>query len=124
MAKRRVKKIAESIAAAHNCSANVTLIDGYPVTRNDEGAVAHFFETANAVLPEEHVAEFPAPVMGGEDFSYYCEEVPSCFFMVGLLPEGKKEMPSLHQPDFDFNDDVIATCVKMFCELALRYKGS
>lgn len=123
MAKRRVKKIAESLASAHNCTADVTLIDGYPVTRNDKCAVAHFFETANAVLPKEHVGEFPAPVMGGEDFSYYCKEVPSCFFMVGLLPEGEESMPSLHQPDFDFNDDVIPTCVKMFCELALRYSG-
>jgi len=124
MAKRRVKEIAESIASAHNCSAEVTLTDGYPVTRNDEGAVAHFFETANSVLPKEQVSEFPAPVMGGEDFSYYCKEVPSCFFMLGLLPEGKDEMPSLHQPDFDFNDDVIATGIKLFCELALRYSGS
>jgi len=124
MAKRRVSEIAQSIATAHNCTAKVTLTDGYPVTRNDEGAVAHFFETANAVLPKEQVGEFPAPVMGGEDFSYYCKEVPSCFFMVGLLPDGKDSMPSLHQPDFDFNDDVIATGVKMFCELALRYSGS
>ncbi|MBT4584312.1 MAG: amidohydrolase [Phycisphaerae bacterium] len=123
MAKRRVKEIAESIAAAHNCTAEVALVDGYPVTRNDKHAVTHFFETANSVLPEEQVGEFPAPVMGGEDFSYYCKEVPSCFFMVGLLPEGKEQMPSLHQPDFDFNDNVIPTCVKMFCELALRYKG-
>ena len=124
MAKRRVKEIAESIAIAHNCSAEVTLKHGYPVTRNDKHAVAQFFEIAEQVLPKEHVTEFPAPVMGGEDFSYYCNEVPSCFFMLGLLPEGQEQMPSLHQPDFDFNDDVIARGIKMFCELALRYRGS
>ena len=124
MAKRRVKEIAESIAIAHNCSAEVTLKHGYPVTRNDKHAVAQFFEIAEQVLPKEHVTEFPAPVMGGEDFSYYCKEVPSCFFMLGLLPEGQEQMPSLHQPDFDFNDDVIARGIKMFCELALRYRGS
>jgi len=124
MAKRRVKEITESIATAHNCSAAVTLKHGYPVTRNDTYAVEQFFEIAQTVLPADHVAEFPAPVMGGEDFSYYCKEVPSCFFMLGLLPEGQEQMPSLHQPDFDFNDDVIARGIKMFCELALRYSGS
>jgi metal-dependent amidase/aminoacylase/carboxypeptidase family protein len=75
-------------------------------------------------LQNEHVSEFPAPVMGGEDFSYYCREVPSCFFMLGLLNKGETHMPSLHQPDFDFNDEVIATGIKMFCELAVRYSGS
>jgi amidohydrolase len=124
MAKKRVKEISESIAAAHNCSAEVTLTDGYPVTRNDAGAVAQFFEIAKTVLQNEQVSEFPAPVMGGEDFSYYCKEVPSCFFMLGLLRDGEAQMPSLHQPDFDFNDEVIATGIKMFCELAVRYSGS
>ncbi|MDP7008950.1 MAG: amidohydrolase [Phycisphaerales bacterium] len=124
MAKRRVKEIAESIASAHSCTAEVTLIDGYPVTRNDAQAVEQFYKVARNVFPQDQVGEFPAPVMGGEDFSYYCKEVPSCFFMLGLLPEGTPAMPSLHQPDFDFNDDVIATGVKMFCELALRYNAS
>ena len=58
--------------------------------------------------------------MGGEDFSYYCREVPSCFFALGLLPEDKQEMAALHQPPFDFNDDAIALGVKMFCELATK----
>ncbi|MDP6541448.1 MAG: amidohydrolase [Phycisphaerales bacterium] len=124
MAKCRVKEITESTANAHNCSAEVSLTHGYPVTRNDEHAVAQFFKIAKEVLPSGLVSEFPAPVMGGEDFSYYCNEVPSCFFMLGLLPEGKDKMPSLHQPDFDFNDSVIETGIKMFCELALRYNAS
>jgi len=58
--------------------------------------------------------------MGGEDFSYYCEEVPSCFFALGLLPEGQERMPNLHSPHFDFNDNALATGVEMFCELALQ----
>jgi metal-dependent amidase/aminoacylase/carboxypeptidase family protein len=44
--------------------------------------------------------------------------------MLGLLRDGETQMPSLHQPDFDFNDEVIATGIKMFCELAVRYSGS
>lgn len=124
MAKQRVTEISQSIAHAHNCKAAVELTDGYPVTRNDKHAVDQFFKVANQVLPAEQVEVFPAPVMGGEDFSYYCQEVPSCFFMLGLLPEGQDAMPSLHQPTFDFNDGAIATGIKMFCELALRYNES
>ena len=120
MAKRRFKEIAESIALAHGCTASVELIDGYPVTKNDLHAVDEFFRIAKETLDPNRSMPFENPVMGGEDFSYYCKEVPSCFFALGLLPEGQESMPSLHQSTFDFNDQAIATGIKMFCALALR----
>ena len=61
--------------------------------------------------------------MGGEDFSFYCHEVPSCFFALGLVPTGQDDPPQLHQPTFDFNDDAIATGVEVFCRLALRERS-
>jgi len=120
MAKQRFQEIVHGVASAHGCEAIVTLRDGYPVTRNHPRAVDTFFEVANQTLDSKHVSEFEQPVMGGEDFSYYCQEVPSCFFALGLLPDGKDEIPALHQPTFDFNDEAIATGIKMFCSLALQ----
>ncbi|MBC8201166.1 MAG: amidohydrolase [Planctomycetes bacterium] len=120
MAKRRFHEIVNGVAAAHGCTASIDLRDGYPVTRNDPQAVETFFEIAKQTIPHERVLPFENPVMGGEDFSYYCQEVPSCFFALGLLPNGVKEIPALHQPTFDFNDDAIRTGVKMFCSLALK----
>ena len=122
MAKKRFREIVTSVAAAHGCTAIVDLRDGYPVTRNDEKAVETFFAIAKETIPAEHVSLFENPVMGGEDFSYYCQEVPSCFFALGLLQHELSEMPALHQPMFDFNDDAIRTGVKMFCSLALQTK--
>ena len=120
MAKRRFTEIAESIALAHGCTALVELKDGYPVTKNDPHAVDEFFRIAKETIDPSRSMPFENPVMGGEDFSYYCKEVPSCFFALGLLPEGQESMPSLHQATFDFNDDAISTGIKMFCALALR----
>lgn len=120
MAKRRFKEIAESIALAHECIATVELKDGYPVTRNDSHAVDEFFRIAKQTIDPDKSRVMENPVMGGEDFSYYCKEVPSCFFALGLLPENQETMPSLHQSTFDFNDDAIKTGIKMFCALALR----
>ena len=120
MAARRFKEIVEGVAVAHGCEADVNLKFGYPVTKNHEDAVSTFFNIANQTLDATHIADFEKPVMGGEDFSYYCEEVPSCFFALGLLPEGQERMPNLHSPHFDFNDNALATGVEMFCELALQ----
>ena len=71
-------------------------------------------------LGPQQVIDLAEPVMGGEDFSYYTHVVPSCFFVLGLVPKGATAVPELHQPTFDFNDDAIATGVEVFCRLALR----
>jgi len=120
MAKKRFAEIVHGVASAHGCEATITLRDGYPVTRNHPNAVETFFQIANEAIDENRVSEFEQPVMGGEDFSYYCQKVPSCFFALGLLSPSREIMPSLHQPTFDFNDDAIATGIKLFCSLALR----
>jgi len=120
MAKKRFTEIVHGIASANGCEASITLRDGYPVTRNHPDAVEAFFEIAKEAIDTNHVSEFDQPVMGGEDFSYYCQKIPSCFFALGLLPSGQNIMPSLHQPTFDFNDDAIATGIKLFCALALH----
>jgi metal-dependent amidase/aminoacylase/carboxypeptidase family protein len=120
MAKERFAEIVNSVSAAHGCTATVDLREGYPVTRNNPKAVEAFFDIANQTIDPSQVLPFEHPVMGGEDFSYYCKEVPSCFFALGLLPEGQEEMAALHQPKFDFNDDAIKTGITMFCSLALQ----
>jgi len=121
VAKDRLFAIAESVAAAHGCKAEVEYHEGYPVTHNDDALTEHFFGIARDTLGAERVELTPEPQMGGEDFSYYGRHVPACFFLLGLLPEGgdPTRTPMLHQPEFDFNDDAIATGVEIFCRLAL-----
>lgn len=116
----RMTEISEEIAKGHGCHAEVNYTIGYPATVNDGVAAAVFNETARAALGDERVVDVPQPFMGGEDFAFYCQKVPSCFFALGLLPPGAESMPKLHQPNFDFNDDAIATGIEVFCRLALR----
>ena len=120
LAIRRINEIATHIAAAHGCEAEVDYQIGYPVTNNHADAVKIFNDTARNALGESRVDHMELPVMGGEDFSFYCNEVPSCFFALGMIPEGKDTMVQVHHPKFNFNDDAIATGVEMFCRLALR----
>ncbi|HWB18997.1 MAG TPA: amidohydrolase [Phycisphaerales bacterium] len=120
MARQRLEEIAKHTAAAFGCMAELDYRLGYPVTLNDEGAVEVFNAVARETIGEQRVVDIPQPVMGGEDFSFYSQVVPACFFVLGLIPEGKKEMPDLHQPDFNFNDDAMATGIELFCRLAMR----
>ena len=120
LTQRRINEIAMNTARAYGCEATFEYRIGYPVTLNDAGAVEIFNDIARRTFGEQRVLDLPRPVMGGEDFSFYSQVVPSCFFVLGLIPPGKQSMPDLHQPDFNFNDDAIATGIEMFCRLALR----
>ncbi len=113
-------RIVEATATAHGCKAEIDWQPGYPVTANDHGATERFFSVARDALGPERVAMLPSAFMGGEDFSYYAQHVPACFFCLGLTPAGQQPSAQLHQPGFDFNDDAIATGVEVMCRLALQ----
>ena len=119
LVERRVERIAHGIAEAHGCRANCDLQRGYPVTVNHPAAVSRFRSVAREALGEARVHHMAAPVMGGEDFAFYGAHVPSCYWTLGLAPGGAP-YPPLHAPDFDFNDDAIATGVELMCCLAVR----
>ena len=79
--------LAEGIAAAHDCRAEVTVTDGFPPTVNDPRAV----DLAEAVardLPGGEFQRLANPIMGAEDFSYVLEKVPGAMAFLGVAPEG------------------------------------
>ncbi len=119
-AERRIDEIATGVAEAYGCRATVAYVRGYPATVNDLGKVEVFRSVAADAFGTEQVVEIEQPVMGGEDFAYYAQKVPACFFVLGLIPEGAEVVPDLHQPLFNFNDDAIEQGIEMFCRLALR----
>lgn len=116
----RMQTIADGIAQAHRCAAELDYHDGYPPTVNDPEAVSIFRAASIEAIGPDHVHEMQQPVMGGEDFAFYGQVVPACFFVLGLVPAGVDDPPDLHQPNFNFNDDAIPLGIELFCRLALR----
>lgn len=119
LGKRRFFQIVQSTATAMGCEAVIEWEEGYPVTNNDPGATQRFFDVAKAALGAERVLGVGEPSMGGEDFSYYGQRVPACFFVLGVRPPNRTTYPTLHQPEFDFNDDAMPTGIEVMCRLAM-----
>lgn len=117
-AEEQLKRIANGVAQAFEMTAEIHWEQGYPATVNDGGAVDRFLEVAVSTLGAEWVSDNAVPTMGGEDFSYYGASCPACFFQLGLIPVGKDSYPSVHTPQFDFNDDAIEIGMKMMVALA------
>jgi amidohydrolase len=118
LGKRRFYGTVEGVAAAMGCRAEVEWHVGYPVTRNDAWATAQFRRVAAAVVGNGRLQDEEHPTMGGEDFSFYGEHVPACFFYVGLRRPGDDDPALLHTPRFDFNDAVIPDAVATMLALA------
>jgi amidohydrolase len=82
-----LRTLAEHIAAAHECRAEVTMTEGFPPTINDARAVATFAAVAEG-LPGGAFETLPDPIMGAEDFSYVLEKVPGAMAFLGVAAEG------------------------------------
>lgn len=82
-----LRRLAEGIASAHECSAEIEVAEGFPVTLNDPRAVDLAEAVANG-LAEGAFERLPQPIMGAEDFSYVLEKVPGAMAFLGVAAEG------------------------------------
>lgn len=121
LVRESIARRCDAIARSCDCQARVEYEEGYPATINDPEMAKAVADVARGRLGESRFLLADRPAMGGEDFAYYLEKVPGCFFMVGLIPDGRDEYPPLHSDRFDFNDDAIETGVLMFVELVRRF---
>ncbi len=116
--KTRFYEIAEGISKAYNCEIKVTIRDDYhPVNNNSELCK----EFINAI--EEENIIILDPLMISEDFSYYQEEVPGIFFMLGARNEEKGYTNCLHNLKFNFDEIICMNALDAYIKM-LEYKGS
>jgi amidohydrolase len=122
-ARELLQRRCAGIAAANGCKANITWIDGYPPTINDR-KMAEFVEaTARESLGSECFLPAARSSMGGEDFAYYLEKIPGCFFFVGTCPKDKPSYHPLHSDLYDFTDAALEVAMGMFLEIVRRFQA-
>jgi amidohydrolase len=109
------------IADANDCSVRFEMEPGYPATINDPAMADYVARVARAALGADQFIPVARPSMGAEDFAYYLEKVPGCFFLIGVEPPDRNEYPPLHSDRFDFTDTAMAVGMRMFVELVRNY---
>jgi hippurate hydrolase len=114
-----------SIAAAHGVRAEVSRIDGYPVTVNDADETANVSATVAEALGEERFQPLAHPLAGSEDFSRVLGEVPGAFVILGACPAGAdpETVPNNHSAHVEFDDALLADGATVYAELAIRRLG-
>lgn len=117
---REVAETMNSIARAFGCTAEINLERGYPVCRNASEAVSHFRSAFEACL-RPHATLIPTlPIMSGEDFAFFSQEIPGALFFVGVCPEEENNPAQWHQAHYDFHDEALPHSIRAMVALALQ----
>ncbi|MEJ8278908.1 M20 metallopeptidase family protein [Pseudonocardia spirodelae] len=113
------------VAAAHGCTAEVTVEPGYPVTRNDDRASAALVRVAERVLGRAACVPMAHPMLGSEDFSYVLERVPGALAFLGARPPSvdPATAPPNHSNRVVFDEAAFPAGVALHAGLALAALG-
>lgn len=115
----RLEKIIVGVCQSMGATYELKYSRGYPPLINDGDMARVAAKCAAEVIGEEKVIE-PEPTMGGEDMAFYLEKSKGCFFFLGV---GREGCAPIHNPRFDFNEEVLLTGVETYCRIALNLLG-
>jgi amidohydrolase len=99
---KRLHEVVEGTARIYGATARLNYHRGYPVLENHERQASFAAAVAGEIVGPDKVDTAMAPVMGAEDFSYMLQARPGAFIFVG-----NGNSAGLHNPAYDFNDEVI-----------------
>ena len=94
MIKQRMKEVVEGVSKSFGADIKLNYKDGYPPTVNHSSQVEKVLEAASSIVASG--AKYPYLSMGGEDFSYYLQNKPGCFFFVGSAPNENEILSTPH----------------------------
>jgi amidohydrolase len=117
---QRVERIIRGVCEAMGADYDLKYAFAYPPTINDEFMTDVVRRCAAMVVGEQKVQE-PKKTMGGEDFSFYAQESKGCFFALGV---GREGAAPVHNPAFDFKEDLLLLGVETYCRVALELLNS
>ena len=126
MIEQRMRRIAEATCEASGAGCEFAFTRNYPPTVNHARETGFVRELLGELVGAENVKEFE-PTMGAEDFSYFLQEKPGCYFVIGNgdgthRSAGHGAGPCmLHNPSYDFNDELIPLGGSMWVRLAEKW---
>jgi hippurate hydrolase len=101
-----IKKITTNLVESMGGTVDVHIDVGYPCVNNNEVVNDKAMEAAKNYVGEKAVG-ITELRMGAEDFGYYAQQIPACFFRLGTMNKEKGYMNGVHTPTFMIDEDAI-----------------
>ncbi|QMV40286.1 amidohydrolase [Cohnella cholangitidis] len=116
LVRKRLEEIVKHTCEMHDCEYGLQYFEGYPPVVNDEREADRVLRIIADTLPGT-VSGPCEQIMAGEDFSYYLEQKPGCFFFVGAGNEEGSSAPH-HHPRFDIEERAMLHSAKLLIAVA------
>jgi hippurate hydrolase len=118
-AHERIRTIVESTAKANGAEVELEISIGYPSVINDFATTETARSLACSLIGEANVGEAEIS-LGAEDFGYYTQEIPGCFFRLGTGNVKRGIVSGVHTPTFDIDEEAIKMGISMMAYLGAR----
>jgi len=125
----RMAKIIQSTAQAYDCEAHFDFRRNYPPTVNSEAEAAFAADVMRSVVGDDKVDANVEPTMGAEDFAFMLQAKPGCYGFIGNGDGDHRDQGHgigpcmLHNPNYDFNDELLGIGATYWVKLVERYLG-
>jgi hippurate hydrolase len=118
-AHKRITEVVEGIAKSSGADIELKIDIGYPTVFNNPKATAGARALAEAFIGNEQVEESELR-MGAEDFGYYSQKIPGCFFRLGTGNKERGISAGVHTPKFDIDEEAIRIGMGMMAYLGVK----
>jgi amidohydrolase len=119
---KEIHRIVKGIETEFDVQCDLTYVPDYPPLYNDPELTEFVKNSLESMNDKEikKVVEFPV-FSGSEDFSYYAEKIPGCFFYIGCKPKGVEKAYFNHHPKFDIDEDALLIASKSVAQVVCRF---
>ena len=121
MMKQRITEVAQGVAQAMGCTADVRIQPGYNALVNDLTEAERVHQVGARLFGADHMLEKAEPSMGAEDFSFFSDEAPGAFYHIGCVRVDELPAPPLHSCDFHIDERCMAVGMAMHVAMALEF---
>ena len=117
--KTRMEEIIKGTEKMFSAKIKLDYKDGYPPVINNSSITKNLKHIAKTIVGDN--VTNPYLSMGGEDFSYFANVIPGCFFFLGSAPKDRPPMSTpQHCSHFDIDENVMLIGSSVFVELGLQ----
>ena len=117
---KRVKDSIKGAAESLRCKAEVELLNGVPAVRNDPVVCDSVREAATAAVGAQNVVD-PGQATVGDDMSYFLNEAPGCYFLLGVGNPSAGIGSPLHSPEFDIDERALPIAAETLARAATQF---
>ncbi len=116
-----IKKVSTELVHSMGGEINLLIDVGYPTVDNDNSLTEAAWKLADDFMGKENILETEMR-MGAEDFGYYTQQIPGCFYRLGVRNEAKEIIHGVHTPKFNIDESAIEIGIGMMAWLGVNIK--